>query len=106
MRLLRVREKGSGMGCTTDLRGVPCGALTAVSAPARELAQPGRDGLLIAERLTAPGGAGLAGADRVGLGHTARARERGSVRRVRRHARTGGLPLRVGGERHRARTYL
>src|SRR5215216_4625025 len=76
-----------------------------VSATARgELAQPGGDGLLVTQRLAAPGGARLAGADGVGLGRAAGPREPGGSRRCG-CGRLPGRLVRVISERHRAENY-
>src|SRR4051812_2390851 len=108
MWLLRVGS--SQEGCTTDRARVPCGenrGRAGVSATARgEFAEPGGDGLLIAQGLAPAGGARLAGADGVGLHAAARTRERGTVRQSLRRARTPGPPLRIGCERHRATRYF
>src|SRR4051812_38540480 len=75
-------------------------------APAAgELAQPGRDGLLVAQRLAPAGGARLARRDRVR--RLPRAAGTLGGRRVggcRRWVRTAG-PAAFEGHRHRARTY-
>src|SRR3954468_14413560 len=106
MRLLQVGS--SQKGCTTDRARVPRGENRSgggVSATARKFAQPGRDGLLVAQRLTAPGGARLAGADRVPLGGATGPREPGLGRLDRVGASIPWLPLRVISDRHRAGSY-
>src|SRR3954447_1933242 len=106
MRLLQVGS--SQKGCTTDRARVLRGENRSgrgVSATARKFAQPGRDGLLVAQRLAAPGGARLAGADRVPLRGATGPGESGLGWLGRGGAAITWLPLGVISDRHRATSY-